>query len=522
MQRIGNTLNQGIMPGMMGGGGQLALQQLLVVMDGIDNPPFMRRFWTNRTNTLLDAIYVIPYRVGKVGGRVIAVLMAVGGAIGLVLTVRMIITGSDWAPMPFIIILALFAGFILVYSVLIWEEAEKKGTGTLRLRPPRPNNAQIYFIGATNVPLRNLDPALIRPGRMGRHVYFRTPTKEDRKDIFDLYINKVGHEPELDTPERRDEIARITAGYSPAYIDQICSMALTNAHHDGRAVFGWADLLEAMVIVESGTAINVQYIEKDSRAVALHEAGHATAAHVYRPELESSRLSIRMRGDGSLGRHQWAPKEERFPGSEFQHDEFNQLIHIVGAMAAEFTFFGENSLGVGGDLGSTTNTAAWMVGAAGMSPLPLDLHGKTFPGESEDESVERVIRRFEDIGFRLMNRLRTEASGDGLAAVLNDRRKASYAAQFIGEAFVIAYNLIRTNKDKVEAVADEVIEKKEIFGDDLLRLLDAQEFVKPDIDYTDEENWPKLVAWSKLERDQGGSDGQNGSGPHWNRSRARS
>ena len=59
---------------------------------------------------------------------------------------------------------------------------------------------QIYFIGACNVPIEVLDPALTRPGRMGRHVWFRTPTKQDRLDIFDLYIGKVAHEADLDTP----------------------------------------------------------------------------------------------------------------------------------------------------------------------------------------------------------------------------------------------------------------------------------------------------------------------------------
>ena len=171
MHKLGDIVNQGILPGMMGGGeGQLALNQLLVTMDGIDNPPFLRRFFTNKINSFLDAIYVVPRRIGRV---------------------------------------------------------------SLRLPPPRPLGAQIYFIGATNVPIERLDPALTRPGRMGRHVWFRTPTKEDRKDIFDLYLDKVAHDPELDTPERRDEIARITNGYSPAMIEQICSMALTNAHHEG-------------------------------------------------------------------------------------------------------------------------------------------------------------------------------------------------------------------------------------------------------------------------------------------------
>jgi cell division protease FtsH len=69
--RLNGIVTQGGFPGMFGGGmgGQLALNQLLVTMDGIDNPPFWRRFWTNRTNTLLDASYVIPRRIRKVSLR---------------------------------------------------------------------------------------------------------------------------------------------------------------------------------------------------------------------------------------------------------------------------------------------------------------------------------------------------------------------------------------------------------------------------------------------------------------------
>ena len=102
-----------------------------------------------------------------------------------------------------------------------------------------------------------------------------------------------------------------------------------------------------MTVIESGTAVNVNYNETDARAVAIHEAGHAAAAHVYVPEVESSRLSIKMRGQ-SLGHHQSFEKEERF--GAFQSRMFGELIHAVGAMAAELVFYGENSVGVGGDL----------------------------------------------------------------------------------------------------------------------------------------------------------------------------
>jgi len=503
--RLNDTVNQGIFPGMMGGmGGGLALNQLLVTMDGIDNPPFFRRFYTSRINSALDAIYVVPRRISRASGRIFAIgLMAVGACFVVEGVMQPFAISTLGA-----IFIAAAGALAALIGVNVWRGVSKNGTASLRLPPPRPLGAQIYFIGATNVPMQNLDPALTRPGRMGRHVQFRTPTKEDRKDVFDLYLGKVAHDPELDTPERRDEIARITNGYSPAMIDQICSMALTNAHHEGKLAFSWIHLVDAMTVVEAGSAIDVKYTEEDARAVAIHEAGHAAAAHVYRPDLESSRLSIKMRA-GSLGHHQAFEKEERF--GAFQSRMFGALIHTIGAMAAEFAFYGENSIGVGGDLQSVTWTASMMVGSAGMSPLPLDLHGKTFADENEEQTRERVQKRFEDIGLRLLNRTATPQTGDPTGAVLSDPRKRAYAAQFIGQAFVTAYNLIEQNKPKIDRVARSVMEKKEIYGDDLVRLLDAQRFETPQIDWTDEKAWPALMNWSKLDEPRDG--GRNGRAP---------
>jgi ATP-dependent Zn protease len=413
-------------PGGMGGMGSLALNQLLVVMDGIDNPPFMKRVFTNRLNTFLDASFIVPRRIGRM---------------------------------------------------------------KLRLPPPRPRSEQIYFIGATNVPIERLDPALIRPGRMGRHVWFRTPTKQDRLDVFDLYIDKVAHEPDLDTPQRRDEIARITNGYSPAMIDQVCSMALTIAHHDGRERFAWGDLVEAMTTIESGTAIGVEYIASETRAVAIHEAGHAAAGHVYMKGAESTRLSIRMRG-GSLGHHQALEKEERF--SRFRSEEMARLVWTLGAMAAERVFYGENSNGVGGDVQSATAQAAWMVGASAMGPEPFTVTPQE--DESEEEAHERVLKRFESIGLQIMNR--TSAGGpfdaNPIAGVLSDRDKRRLAAEILGQAYVTAYNLVVNNREAVEKIADELVERREVFGDELVAILDGVGLKKPELDLSREDTWPKM------------------------------
>jgi ATP-dependent Zn protease len=424
-QRVAGALNF-MFPGGMGGGGSLALNQLLVVMDGIDNPPFMKRVFTNRINTTLDASYVVPRRLGKL---------------------------------------------------------------KFRLKPPRPRAEQIYFIGATNVPIERLDPALVRPGRMGRHVWFRTPTKQDRLDVFDLYITKVAHETELDTPQRRDEIARITNGYSPAMIDQVCSMALTIAHHDGRDQFAWGDLVEAMTTIESGTAIGIEYIASETRAVAIHEAGHAAAGHVFMRGAESTRLSIRMRG-GSLGHHQALEKEERF--SRFRSDEMARLVWTLGAMAAERVFYGENSNGVGGDVQSATAQAALMVGASAMGPEPFEILPRA--DETEEEARTRVLERFRSIGIGIMNRTSGGGpfDGDPIAGVLGDRDKRNLAAQILGQAYVSAYNLVLQNRDAVEKIADELVVRREVFGDELVAILDGVGLKKPEIDLSNEDAWPTM------------------------------
>ena len=111
---------------------------------------------------------------------------------------------------------------------------------------------------------------------------------------------------------KRDELARITSGYSPAMIEQVCSMALTFAHSEGRERFDYDGHLRGDD--DDRVRNRDQHRVRDpdeTRAVAIHEAGHAAASHVYMKDAESTRLSIRMRG-ASLGHHQVAEREERF------------------------------------------------------------------------------------------------------------------------------------------------------------------------------------------------------------------
>ena len=423
-----NRIANRIFPGGMFGGGQLALNQLLVVMDGIGSPRWTTKTFTNRLNTFLDALFIVPRRIGR-------------------------------AP--------------------------------LRLPRPRPAGEQIYFIGACNAPISSLDPALTRPGRMGRHVWFRTPTKDDRKDIFDLYLGKVAHEAVLDGTERRDELARITNGYSPAMIEQVCSMALTRAHFEGREEASRDDIVESLTTVESGTAINIEYVPEETRAVAIHEAGHAVASHVYMPGLESTRLSIRMRGR-SLGHHMAMSKDERF--SEWRHEQFGALIRTLGAMAAERVFYGENSNGVGGDVQSVTAHAALMVGASAMGPEPVEIPADWVTEEEAEKKRDQIMRRYEKIGAQIVGRAGhgSLAEGSPIPGILSDRDKRTMVAQLLGQAYVAAYNVVMTNRDAIEHVAEVLIEKRELYGDEVVDLLDSANLVKPKIDPLAEESWPEV------------------------------
>jgi ATP-dependent Zn protease len=303
----------GMMGGMGGmfGGGQLGLNMLLVLMDGIDNPGMIVRQLRGLVNLTLDGLF-LPRLIAFNGTRL-----------------------------------------------------------NLRIAALKAPNYNILFIGATNRP-SVLDEALTRPGRFGRQIVFRLPNREDRKDIAALYFDKKKHDASLDTPSRRDEFARITDGYSPADIEQVLSLSLLYAFEDSRDELQWKDIREAMGNVEAGLAIPVEYTERDRIAVARHELGHAVASHFFKTDHAHVRLSIRRRATshGEIGGyHKSLPTEEEW--LEFRSQLAADLRHFLGSLACEHVFYGENTSGVFGDLSSATAIACRMVGTIGMGPDKL-------------------------------------------------------------------------------------------------------------------------------------------------------
>jgi len=315
-QRRSGTGGGGPMMGGMGGmfgGGQLGLNMLLVLMDGIDNPGMIVRQLRGLVNLTLDGVF-LPRMIAFNGTKL-----------------------------------------------------------NLRIPALKAPNYNMLFIGATNRP-SVLDEALTRPGRFGRQIVFRLPNREDRKDIAALYFDKKQHDPALDTPSRREEFARITDGYSPADIEQVLSLALLYAFEDGRDALYWKDIREAMGNVEAGLAIPVEYTERDKIAVARHELGHAVASHFFQKDHSHVRLSIRRRANPQIGEiggyHKSLPMEEEW--LEFRSQLAADIRASLGSLACEHVFYGENTTGVTMDLIQATGTASRMVGIVGMGPDKLD------------------------------------------------------------------------------------------------------------------------------------------------------
>ena len=346
--------------------------------------------------------------------------------------------------------------------------------GRCGCRPPKPRPEQIYFIGATNVPIDRLDPALIRPGRMGRHVWFRTPTKDDRADIFDLYLGKVDHDADLDTPERRDELARITNGYSPAMIEQVCSMALTYAHADGPRGFAWEDIVEAITTIESGTAQNIDYVAEESaldgdprgRPRGRQPRLHAVAPVDAPVDPQARRLARPPPGD-----------EKRSASSRWRHEEVAELVLTLGAMAAEHVFYGENCTGVGGDVQSATIARRCMVGFVGHGPEPVDLRPSCSTAtkargapSSEYHAPLRAHRPEDHQPLARHDAERRPDRGDPR------RSRTSAAPRAISSARPTSPRspASATTASKSPTIADELVERKELFGDEVLELLDRR------------------------------------------------
>ena len=295
-----------------------------------------------------------------------------------------------------------------------------------QLRKPAPEPANILVIGATNRK-SDLDPALLRPGRFDRSLYFDLPNRRGRREILDYYLAKKAHAADLDDPVMRDTLAAMTLGYSPVMLEHLLDEALVWALRRGNQALDWDDIQQARMTEELGLKQPVEYTEAERRAIATHEAGHATVAHLVGKSRKLEVLSIIKRGQ-ALGLLAHSDLEERFTNTK---SEIEARIHICfGGMVAEELFFGESGTGPAGDLQAATSAAAQMVGSFGMKdtlfsydllagPPGATVVSKVLASDSGRDAVEEILRDSKNIVTRLISENRHIV--EGLRDALLDR-----------------------------------------------------------------------------------------------------
>ncbi len=314
-----------------------------------------------------------------------------------------------------------------------------------RLLPPhrqikkRPTpHANVLVIGATNR-AADLDPALLRPGRFDRSIYFDLPSRGGRREIIDYYLAKKAHEADLDDDHRRDTMAAMTSGYSPVMIEHLLDEALVWALRRDADRLNWGDVQRAKMTEEIGLAQPVDYTEAERRTIATHEAGHATVAWLVGKSRKLEVLSIIKRKD-ALGLLAHSDREERFLKSQ---SELESLVEIaLGGLAAEEVFFGEISSGPSGDLMAATSLAAHMIGSLGMD-------GTLFSYEAMEMPMAANIVA------------RVASTEEGKARI-----EARLAA-----ARLRTRTMLTENRHVVEALRDALLERYELIGDEILEVV---------------------------------------------------
>jgi cell division protease FtsH len=307
-----------------------------------------------------------------------------------------------------------------------------------RIAAAKPIYSNILLIAATNR-ADQLDPALMRPGRFDRRLYFDLPTKSGRRELIDFFLTRKNHHELLDDDHARERLAHDTFGYSPVMIEHLFDEALLVALRNGRTAMNAADIHEAKLTEELGFKQSVTYTESDRVAVATHEAGHATAAFFLGKGRRLEVLSIIKRRQ-SLGLLAHGDEEERFTRTRSEI-EANVAISL-GGLVAEEVFFGESGTGPASDLQHATTLTAQMVGSFGMAGSLV----------SYDAIAEGPI-----------------GSKNLVGKVLGDAEGKARVEQILTEQKGRVTRLLEENRDVVVALRDALIARDELVGDEIIQ-----------------------------------------------------
>ena len=310
-----------------------------------------------------------------------------------------------------------------------------------RIAATKPTYSNILLIAATNR-ADNLDPALLRPGRFDRRLYFDLPSKSGRRELIDFFLDRKTHHQQLDDDHAREDLAHETFGYTPVMIEHLLDEALLMALRGGKTSMNVQDIHEAKLTEELGFKQPVTYTETDRVSVATHEAGHATVAYFLGKGRRLEVLSIIKRGM-ALGLLAHGDEEERFTRTRTEIE--SNIAIALGGLVAEHVFFGESGTGPASDLQQATTLAAQMVGSFGMAGSLV----------SFDAIAEGPI-----------------GSKNLVGKVLADNQGKARVEEILTEQKERVTKLLEENRDVVIGLRDSLIARDELVGDEIMQQLE--------------------------------------------------
>ncbi|QYA25528.1 ATP-dependent zinc metalloprotease FtsH [Gramella sp. MT6] len=311
-------------------------------------------------------------------------------------------------------------------------------------------NTNVIVIAATNR-ADVLDKALMRAGRFDRQIYVDLPDLNERKEIFEVHLSplkKVADE--LDT----EFLAKQTPGFSGADIANVCNEAALIAARKGNKAVGKQDFLDAVDRIVGGLEKKNKIITpSEKKAIAFHEAGHATVSWMLEHAAPLVKVTIVPRGQ-SLGAAWYLPEERLIVRPEQMLDE---MCAALGGRAAEKVIFNKISTGALSDLEKVTKQARAMVTIYGLNDAVGNLTYYDSSGQSEYNFTKPYSEKTSELIDKEISNL-------------------------IEEQYKRALDLLEHNKDKLTQLAEILLDKEVIFKDDLEKIFGKRPFEKEKVE----------------------------------------
>ncbi len=305
--------------------------------------------------------------------------------------------------------------------------------------------AGIIIMGATNRP-EILDPALLRPGRFDRQILVDRPDFKGRVDILKVHTRNLILADDVDL----EKIAAMTPGFVGADLANLCNEAALLASRVGHDRVTMGDFQAAFERVVAGLEKKNRVINPQERKiVAYHESGHAIVGYLTPGAEEVQKVSIVPRGLGALGYTLQTPTEDRFLMSK--SELLGKIKGLLGGRAAEQIVFGEISTGASNDLERATKIARSMIVVYGMS--------KRLPNFS---LVQGTAGQFLDQGPELT------PHSEKVEQIIDEE-----VLEIIGQCYNEALELLRKYREKLDKMANRLLEKENIDANDVKEILTA-------------------------------------------------